>query len=85
VDYWDAWHRACAAADLSGRISDFRRTAACNLIAAGVYPFTTCQLVGWEGPAMLKRSNIVNHKTLKWVSCGITSIGASAPSRRRHR
>jgi integrase len=66
VDYRPAWHRACEAAGLSGRIPhDFRRTAARNLINSGVDPFTTCQLVGWKDMEMLRRSNIIDKNTLK--------------------
>lgn len=66
VDYLPAWHAACAAAGLSGRIPhDFRRSAARNLIGAGVDPLTTMQLVGWEDISMLKRYNIIDDETLK--------------------
>ena len=55
VPFWDAWHRACAAAGLNGRIPhDFRRTAARNLIAAPVDTFMTVSWSAGEGPAMLK-------------------------------
>jgi integrase len=48
-----------------GRIPhDFRRTAARNLVNAGVDPLLTMQLVGWEDPAMLKRYRIVDDNTL---------------------
>jgi integrase len=66
VDYRPAWHKACAAAGLIGRIPhDFRRTAARNLINAEVDPLTTMQLVGWEDIGMLKRYNIIGDETLK--------------------
>jgi integrase len=70
VDYLPAWRKAIAAAGpaagLAGRIPhDFRRTAARNLINAGVDPLTTMALVGWEDIGMLKRYNIIDEKTLK--------------------
>jgi integrase len=68
VDYLPAWRKATAAAGpaLAGRIPhDFRRTAARNLINAGVDPLTTMALVGWEDIGMLKRYNIIDEKTLK--------------------
>ncbi len=44
VDYLPAWRKACAAAGLAGRIPhDFRRSAAKDLTAAGVDPFTVMQ------------------------------------------
>src|SRR5579885_125487 len=65
IDYRRAWHKACAAAGLPGRIPhDFRRTAARNLINAGVDPLTTMQLVGWNDMEMLRRYNIINDSTL---------------------
>jgi hypothetical protein len=33
--------------------------------AAGVDPFTTCQLVGWRDMEMLRRYNIIDVKTMK--------------------
>jgi integrase len=65
IDYRRAWHKACAAAGLPGRIPhDFRRTAARNLINAGVDPLTTMQLIGWNDMEMLRRYNIINDSTL---------------------
>jgi len=65
VDYRPAWDKACAVAGLSGKlVHDFRRTAARNLINAGVDPLTTMQLVGWESIEMLKRYAIINDETL---------------------
>lgn len=68
VDYLPAWRKAIAAAgpELAGRIPhDFRRTAARNLVNAGVDPLTTMALVGWEDIGMLKRYNIIDESTLK--------------------
>lgn len=65
MDYRGAWHRACAAAGLAGRIPhDFRRTAARNLTNAGVDPMTAMQLVGWKDINMLRRYNIIDDSTL---------------------
>ena len=61
VDYLPAWRRACTAAGVSGRIPhDFRRTAARNLMNAGVDPLVTMKLVGWEDIGMLKRYGIID-------------------------
>lgn len=66
VDYRPAWHKACEAAGLGGRIPhDFRRTAARNPIAAGVDPMTTCARVGRKGLSMLQRYKIIETNTLK--------------------
>jgi integrase len=65
VDYRPAWHRACAAAGVAGRIPhDFRRTAARNLINAGVDPLVTVAL-GWEDIGMLKRYGIIDENMLR--------------------
>jgi integrase len=66
VDYRPAWHKACALAGVRGRIPhDFRRTAARNLINAGVDPLVTMALVGWEDIGMLKRYGIIDENMLK--------------------
>ncbi|MGZ6174660.1 MAG: tyrosine-type recombinase/integrase, partial [Candidatus Binataceae bacterium] len=44
---------------------DFRRTAARNLINAGVDPLVTMALVGWEDMGMLKRYGIIDPNMLK--------------------
>ena len=66
VDYRPAWHKACAAAGVSGRIPhDVRRTATRNLMNAGVDPLVTMALVGWEDVGMLKRYGIIDRNMLE--------------------
>jgi integrase len=66
VDYRPAWTKACAAAGLTGKLAhDFRRTAATNLINAGVDPLTAMALVGWKDISMLKRYRIIQDEPLK--------------------
>ena len=66
VDYLPAWRKACASAGLSGKlVHDFRRTAARNLINAGVDPLTAMRLMGWEDISMLKRYAIIDDAVLK--------------------
>jgi integrase len=75
VDYLPAWRKACEAAGLMGRIPhDFRRSAAKNLTAAGVDPFTTMQLVGWSDIGMLRRYNIVDEQALKMGVGKLTAL-----------
>jgi integrase len=58
--------KACAAAGVPGRIPhDFRRTAARNLINAGVDPIITMKLVGWKNFAMLERYAIIDSGMLE--------------------
>jgi integrase len=81
VNYDPAWHKAAKAAGLSGRIAhDFRRTAARNLVNAGVDPFTTMKLVGWKSIAMLQRYNIIDPETLK---AGVGKLALHLAQRRQ--
>ena len=61
----EAWAAACAATGLEGRLRhDFRRTAARNLLRAGVPVPTVMAAVGWETEAMLRRYVIVDETML---------------------
>lgn len=61
-----AWHAACEAAEVDGRIlHDFRRTAARNLRRAGVDEGTIMKLCGWETRAMFDRYNIIDQRDLR--------------------
>src|SRR5581483_4867232 len=56
-----AWATACRAAGVPGRVlHDFRRTAARNLVRAGVPERIAMQMVGWRSRQMLDRYHIVN-------------------------
>jgi len=83
VDYLPAWRKACEAAGLSGKlVHDFRRTAARNLINAGVDPLTTMQLVGWEDISMLKRYAIIDDAVLKR---GVEKLNAHLEAEQKQR
>ncbi len=61
-----AWHAAGRRAGVVGKVPhDFRRTAARNLIRAGVPPHVAMRLVGWETDTMLRRYLIVNEADLQ--------------------
>src|SRR6266851_1978057 len=61
VNYYPAWHRACEAAGVAGRIPhDFRRTAYRNLIRVGVPKQIAMMLVGHETESMAKRYSILD-------------------------
>lgn len=78
--YLDAWRAACKRAStvqrdglesitrprLVGRTPhDFRRTAARNLIRAGVAQHVVMQLCGWKTDAMFRRYAIVDERDLR--------------------
>ena len=61
-----AWRQAVSQAGLERRIPhDLRRTAARNLIRAGVPEKVVMRLVGWETSAMLQRYHIVREDDLR--------------------
>lgn len=57
--FYKRWRRACGEAGVSGRIPyDLRRTAARNMIRAGVPEGVVMAITGWTTRAMLDRYNI---------------------------
>jgi integrase len=62
-DYYRAWHSACESAGLEGKIPhDFRRTAARNLIRAGVPTQVAKLLTGHKTDSVFERYAIVDDK-----------------------
>jgi integrase len=60
-DFLGAWHGACRRAGLPGRIPhDFRRTAARNLIRAGVSQSVAMAIGGWKTDSVFRRYAIVD-------------------------
>jgi integrase len=60
-----AWAAACTRAGLDGRIRhDFRRTAARDLLRAGVPQPTVMRAMGWTSEAMLRRYAVVEEQDL---------------------
>ena len=60
-DFRKAWATACKKADVAGRIfHDFRRTAARNLIEAGVQQAVAMKITGHKTDSMFRRYAIVN-------------------------
>jgi integrase len=59
--FYKVWKAACKRAGLEGwRPHDFRRTAARELVNAGVPEKVVMQIVGWKTRAMFDRYHIVN-------------------------
>jgi integrase len=65
-DFSHAWRKACTAVGLAGRIPhDFRRTAARNLLRAGVPESWAMQLTGHKTAAIFRRYAITNEADLR--------------------
>jgi integrase len=65
-DFSRAWRKAIEKSGLSHKVPhDLRRTAARNLIRAGVPEKVVMQLVGWSTTAMLMRYHIVREDDLR--------------------
>lgn len=62
-DYRFAWDTAVKLAGLPHlHLHDLRRTAARNMLAAGVDPVNICKVIGWKGRAMLDRYGILDEQ-----------------------
>ena len=96
--YLDGWRAACKRAAvvkrgeletvvrprLIGRTPhDFRRTAARNLIRAGVAQHIVMQLCGWKTDAMFRRYAIVDERDLRDAVAKLAGLGATGPSSRK--
>lgn len=66
VDYRGSWEAACTAAGCPGRIPhDLRRTAARNLLRAGVAQSWAMKLLGHKTDAIFRRYAITNEADLR--------------------
>jgi integrase len=74
-NYYPAWHKACEAAGLKGRIPhDFRRTAARNLIRAGVPTEVAMKLTGHKTAEVFRRYGIINQSMLEDAATKLAAV-----------
>ncbi len=80
LDFSHAWRKACAAAGLAGRIPhDFRRTAARNLLRAGVPESWAMQLTGHKTAAIFRRYAITNEADLREAVTRLAGLDGALP------
>ncbi len=66
--YGSAWSKAVKDAGLDGLLfHDLRRTAARNLLSAGIDEPTVCRVIGWKNSNMLHRYRIVDELDVSHV------------------
>ena len=64
--YYKAWHTACNAAGISGKLPhDFRRSAARNMTRAGVTETVAMSITGHKTNSMFRRYNITSQEDKK--------------------
>jgi integrase len=71
-----AWRAACRRAGLSKLVHDLRRTAARNMVRAGVPQHTVMRLCGWETDAMFRRYCIQDERDLR---AGVEKLAQLGP------
>ena len=66
IDFLEAWQKAVNAAGLPGRIPhDLRRSAARNMLQAGIPQRLAMDLGGWKTPSVFHRYGIVDESMLR--------------------
>jgi integrase len=80
-DFRGAWKRACKAAGVPGKIPhDFRRTAARNMIRAGVSQSVAMQVTGHLTPSVFRRYDITTDEDVRQ---GLGKLSATAAGKEK--
>jgi integrase len=81
-----SWERACRLAGCDGAVlHDLRRTAARNLVRAGVPERVVMELVGWRSRSMLDRYHIVNQSDLEDAARKLDALARAGPTEKSPR
>ena len=82
--YDELWRAACVKAGCPGKIPrDFRRTAARNLVRAGVTEKIAMTLMGYKTRSIFDRYSILNEKDLQEAVAKLAALPVTKPAKSR--
>ncbi len=82
--YYKAWHKACDAAGVCGKLPhDFRRTAARNMTRAGVSETVAMKITGHKTNAMFRRYNITSQEDMTKALVATEEYLSDQPSEKK--